>query len=78
MHPSNLDHKDMQRRGVQTFQARKGRVGSGRVGSGSSDETEEWQALGLGASRVARTDKTPEALFSFAFFTQTAFDPKVC
>lgn len=21
MHPSNLDHKDMQRRGVQTFQA---------------------------------------------------------
>lgn len=24
MHPSNLDHKDMQRRGVQTFQARGG------------------------------------------------------
>lgn len=29
MHPSNLDHKDMQRRGVQTFQARAGSGGSG-------------------------------------------------
>lgn len=31
MHPSNRDHKDMQKRGVQTFQAR---VGSGVAVSG--------------------------------------------
>lgn len=30
MHPSNRDHKDMQKRGVQTFQARVG-SGEGRV-----------------------------------------------
>lgn len=33
MHPSNLDHKDMQRRGVQTFQARVGLGGVGGWGS---------------------------------------------
>lgn len=31
MHPSNRDHKDMQRRGVQTFQARVGVRWSGGV-----------------------------------------------
>lgn len=32
MHPSNRDHKDMQKRGVQTFQARVGSGGGGGRG----------------------------------------------
>lgn len=51
MHPSNRDHKDMQKRGVQTFQAR---VGSGVVvvvvvvlvrGRGRKIKRWEWQDM---------------------------------
>lgn len=45
MHPSNRDHKDMQKRGVQTFQAR---VGSGRGGGGGGViklNRRDWQGV---------------------------------
>lgn len=79
MHPSNRDHKDMQKRGVQTFQAR---VGSGGVG-GIKLSRRDWQDM-PGTISTGREDRQSEGSITFKLeehclllhFTHT-WDPEV-
>lgn len=90
MHPSNRDHKDMQRRGVQTFQAR---VGSGEgvrgwgLGWGGVIKLNrrDWQvvpgSISFGwedwQSEGSITFKLEEHCLLLHFFRHTKLDPEV-
>ena len=66
MHPFNLDHKDMQRRGVQTSQARRQlKRKNGRNRNGQSLEG-AWSGV-----RDITFKLTREALSGFAFLKHT-------